>query len=321
MRGGAGLAALCLTLGFSGPDVSQAAAETHAVVIGINDYANLKRLRGAVADCHDLSEALKKAAVTDLVVLIDMEATRKNVLGAIDRLISRANKGDLAIITFAGLGSREAWGTIHPPGAKVGEQYATFLMRDALPPNADGGIDPSLSGSAAERILDAEMAVRLKRLDDMDVRTIFVADTGASYAVSRFADGADPLAPAIGLLPAPINIDADTRLLSYLTAAHYFGIPPEIEIPMQSGNLRGALSYAFARVVEGAALRDDQTGLSHGDLVKFVTASIKSSTLESGTGQHPDLRPRRNFDRVVIEFGVDLKPGPAAGRAIGESRR
>src|SRR6478609_10495947 len=78
--------------------VSPAVAETHAVVVGVNDYINVPRLLGAVADAKDISTTLKKAGVVDLVTLLDAAATRKDVLGAIDHVIARAHKDDLVII-------------------------------------------------------------------------------------------------------------------------------------------------------------------------------------------------------------------------------
>lgn len=310
--------------------VSPAVAETHAVVVGVNDYINVPRLLGAVADAKDISTTLKKAGVVDLVTLLDAAATRKDVLGAIDHVIARAHKDDLVIITFAGHGGRETWGNVHPPGTTAGEQHEIFLLRNITLPNADGKADPKLGGSAGERIFGVEMATRLKRLDDMGTRTIFVADTchgggltrepvfGASSApeTERFvagtfsyAEGSDPLSPTIAALPAPINTDKELRALSFLAAVDRVHKAPEVDIPKGSGNKRGALSYAFARVIEGRALPNGKTNLTHGELLSYVIASIKNSVLDSGKGQEPDLRPRDGFDRVAIRFGSDLQLG------------
>ena len=327
-------------------DVSQAAAETHAVVVGINRYPNVSNLRGAVADATDISSALKKAGVQDVTTFIDENATRKNVLSAIDRMITVAKKDDLAIITFAGHGATENWGNVHPPGTHAGEPHEVFLLGNVTLPSADGKIEPSLGGSGAERILGAEMAVRLKRLDEMGVRTIFVADTCYGGGLTRrpfvesaptaddterfapgtytYAEGADPLLPEIARLPAPIDTDKDLHRLSFLAAVDKLSRAPEVEIPKGSGNRRGALSYAFARVIEGAALRGDRielthaelthtgrthTELTHGDLLSYVMASVKNSALDNGKGQNPDLRPRKNFTQIAIKFGTDFKSG------------
>jgi Caspase domain len=325
---------VAFAFGLCGAFTSQAAAETHAVVVGIDGYLTLPHLLGAVADANDITTALRKAGVTDLVTLVDGGAgdrapTRKNVLGAIDRLVAHARKDDLAIITFAGHGAKESWGKVHPPGTQIGGEHEIFLLQNLVLPNVDGEIDPKLPGSAAERILGAEMAVRLKQLDDKGVRTIFVADTchgggltrdpqidaGLTFrfvpAKFKFADGVDPLQTVIGSLPAPINTDTDTQLVSFLAAVDRDSKAPEVEIPKGSGHKRGALSYAFARVIEGQALQNGKVDLSHGDLIDYVLASIKNSAMDNGTGQRPDLRPRQNFDRIAIRFGTDLKPDAA----------
>ena len=140
-----------------------------AVVVGINDYLTLKHLQGAVADAKDISAALKGAGVTDLVTLLDADATRERVLNAIDQATARARKDDLVIITFAGHGGREKWGAVHPPKTKTGEQHEIFLLRNVVLPNADNKLNTQLGGSLGERILGGEMAVRLKKLDDLGI--------------------------------------------------------------------------------------------------------------------------------------------------------
>src|ERR1700743_907076 len=93
---------VALAFALCGVLASRAAAETHAVVVGIDGYLTVPQLRGAVADANDITAALKKAGVSDLVALVDgaggdREPTRKNVLSAIDRLVATARKDDLAI--------------------------------------------------------------------------------------------------------------------------------------------------------------------------------------------------------------------------------
>jgi len=302
-----------------------AAAETHAVVVGIDNYTSIKHLNGARNDANDIVAVLKKAGVTDVTPLIEEDATRKKVLGAIDQMIEHVKKDDLAIITFAGHGAREQWGKVRPPGTELGGLHEVFLLRNMVMPDVDGKLDPSIPGSAGERILGAEMALRLKKLDDRGARTIFIADScfggglsrhsllGVDYsirvvsAVPFFADGADPLQAEIKALPAPFDVDKETRSLSFLAAVSKDFTAPEVEIPRGSRTMRGALSYAFARVLEGAALQNGKTELSHGDLVAYLMNSIKDSLMDSGTSQRPDLRPKQSFDRVAIRFGSDLK--------------
>ncbi|WP_454620418.1 hypothetical protein [Bradyrhizobium cenepequi] len=127
--------------------------------------------------------------MTDITPLIEENATRKKVLGAIDQMIAHVQKDDLAIITFAGHGAREQWGKVRPAGTELRGLHEVFLLRGMLMPDVDGKIDPSVPGSAGERILGAEMGVRLKRLDDLGARTIFVADScfGAACRANRYS--------------------------------------------------------------------------------------------------------------------------------------
>lgn len=325
-RGKFVLALGSVVLALAGAAVSPAQAETRAVVVGINDYINVPKLKGAVADAEDIAAVLKKSGAKDVVLLRDAEATRKSVLEAIEQLIARSRKDDLAIIALAGHGAREAWGSVRPPGTHKGDPHEVYLLRNVTLPNADGRIDPKLGGSGSERIFGAEIGQRLKRLNGLGVRTIFVADTCHGAGLTRepmlgaptqfdtervvpnifaFADGADPLQSVIKKLPAPIDTDKELRLLTFLAAVDPFSKAPEVEIPKGSGKMRGALSYAFARAIEGDANRG-VGDLTHGALLSYVKSSVSNSMLDSGKGQKPDLRPRDNFGRVVMRFGSDL---------------
>ena len=337
-RGKLASATIAIALGLACIAVTRAQAETRAVVVGINDYINVPKLKGAVADAEDIAAALKKSGVKDVVLLRDAEASRKSVLEAIEQLIAKSRKDDLAIITLAGHGAREAWGTVHPPGTNKGDPHEVYLLGNVTLPNADGRIDRKLGGSAGERIFGGEIAARLKRLNDLGVRTIFVADTCHGAGLTRepmlgapsrfdservvpnifaFAEGADPLLPVIEKLPAPIDTDKELRSLTFLAAVDPFSKAPEVEIPKGSGKMRGALSYAFARAIEGDANRRGVGDLTHGELLSYVKTSVSNSMLDSGKGQKPDLRPRDNFGRVVVRFGSDLvatatPPAPVA---------
>ncbi|WP_454620426.1 caspase family protein [Bradyrhizobium cenepequi] len=343
-RGSFTPAVAAIALGLASIAASPAEAETRAVVVGINDYINVPKLKGAVADAEDIAAALKKSGAKDVVLLRDAEATRKSVLEAIEQLIARARKDDLVIITLAGHGAREVWGNVHPPGTNKGDPHEVYLLRNVTLPNAEGRIDPKLGGSASDRIFGGEIAMRLKRLNDIGVRTIFVADACHGAGLTRepilgapsrfeservvpnifaFAEGEDPLRSVIATLPAPIDTDKDLRSLTFLAAVDPFSKAPEVEIPKGSGKMRGALSYAFARAIEGDANHGGVGDLTHGDLLSYVKASVSNSMIDSGKSQKPDLRPRDNFGRVVVRFGSDLtaSPTPVSSAPVADNVR
>jgi Caspase domain. len=89
--------------------VAAGGGQVRALVVGINEYASrsVPTLKGAAADARDLETTLRAAGVSDLIALIDADATRRNFETAINHLVDVSRAGDLAIITFAGHGSQQ----------------------------------------------------------------------------------------------------------------------------------------------------------------------------------------------------------------------
>src|SRR5882724_5009704 len=85
---------------------SPTGGQVHALVIGADDYVSQNKLKGAVADANDIAGALRKARVTNVTVLIDAQATRQRVIGALQRLETDAKSGDLVFVSFAGHGTQ-----------------------------------------------------------------------------------------------------------------------------------------------------------------------------------------------------------------------
>lgn len=312
-------------------------AETHALVVGVDRYRNISALRGAVADANDIGRALKKRGVRNLTLLLNGEASRDRVLETLDQIVQQAKHGDLVIITFAGHGSRERWGQARPPGISAGDQREVFLLADVILPNVGGQIDISLGGSARERIAGAEMNVRLRALQAKGARTVFVADTcygggltknirpplvetsPASYRYAQslsIRDGVDPLVPVFRALPEPVDTDKALPDLTFLAAVDATQPSPEVEIPKGSGSWRGALSYAFARVIEGSVMIGQGGAITRADLVDYINPTIRA---QSENRQEPDLRPRQDFTRTVIDTVRDFGDTPAVRPSTGAS--
>lgn len=306
--------------------VGASQAETHALVVGIDRYRNIRSLQGSVADANDIGNALKKRGVRNLTLLLDAEASRDRILGTLDRIVQQAKRDDLVIVTFAGHGGREQWGQVRPPGIPAGNPREVFLLSDVNLPNVEGTIDERLGGSARERIAGAEMNARLGALHAKGVRTIFVADTchGGGLVGERKAllstnaisyryippysigDKADPLAAVLGALPEPVDMDKAFPDLTFLAAVERTHQSPEVPIPKGSNTRRGALSYAFARVIDGSAMLGQSGAITRGELVDYVNLTIRT---HAENLQEPDLRPRQGFARTVIDPDRDFGPG------------
>lgn len=305
-----------------------AAAATRAVVVGIDAYLNVKPLKGAVADARDIAGALRARGVPPehLRLLTDEQATRANILAAIDEALAVLKSGDLFILTFAGHGASERWGTVRPPGIAEGEPRTSFILASAIIPNAIGDIDRQLRGSGEERIIGTELNARLARFEQKKIRVLWLADTchggGLTRQVTvapgmvpttyrnippfRYRDGQDPLESVYRSLPRPVNPETDLARLTFLAAVDRQSRSPEVPIPAGSSAMRGALSYAFARVLDGTARVGTSPALTRRDLFGYLKPSIRQLT---DNQQLPDLKPLAGFEEVVIDLEADF-PGP-----------
>jgi hypothetical protein len=117
----------------------------------------------------------------------------------------------------------------------------------------------------AERILDKEMNAFLQRFEQRGIFSIFVADTCHGGGLTRTVDGrAEDISyrqASVLRIEAdelkPINTPAEAMLdessfekLTFLAAVDKNTKAPEVRIPGQP-TLRGALSYAVARAIDG----------------------------------------------------------------------
>lgn len=105
------------------------AERTLALVIGIDDYAHIPRLDGAVNDARDIADALR-ALGAETTLLVDGAATRAAILDAWTRLAGMARPGDRLIVTYAGHGSNEAEAT---PGKRPTAATRTGCWRVSRP--------------------------------------------------------------------------------------------------------------------------------------------------------------------------------------------
>ena len=82
-----------------------------ALCVGINEFKSLPMsswLSGCVNDANDLSKALKKLGFSSrsITVLRDKEATKKNVVAALTRMVEASTPGDQLVFTFSSHGTQ-----------------------------------------------------------------------------------------------------------------------------------------------------------------------------------------------------------------------
>lgn len=226
--------------------------EVRALILGIDDYRHVRALKGAVADAQDLEGALRKTGVGDVTALIDAKADRASVLSAINRLIGRTGPRDLVILSLAGHGAQEPE---RVRGSQPDGVENVFLL---------AGFDTMGTGSQ-ERILGAEFNHFIKQFEARGAHVLFIADTCFGGGMTRNIDprseemsfrqvpsyrlSADLLQPVTSTADE-LMTEVDFDRTVFLAAVDRRTKAPEVQIPGIAG-LRGALSYAVARAIEG----------------------------------------------------------------------
>jgi hypothetical protein len=301
---------LALGLGLSSPVL---AGEWRALVIGIDAYENVSPLNGAVNDARDIAATLQAAGVSDLTRLYDEAATREAVLTAWQGLLSRSAPDDILVLSYAGHGAQEKeW----VAGSEQDGMDEVFLL---------AGFDLSAPGNR-ERLRDDDVSAMLRAAGGRSV--LVLADSCHSGTMTRSVDprikrlgtrlvGLPPLENDVlrSEQPHPVLADAapDAEDLEALPNVTYVGatvdgqVIPELVI---GGEPRGALSWAFARGVEGRADFDKDGGITMAELGRFLEETVRVATegrqlpsLKIGGETRAAVLPRVDDDILKREDG------------------
>ena len=291
------------------------AQAVRGLVVGIDDYAHLKKLQGAVNDARDVHRALAGIGADDLALLLDGDATRDRILAEWRGLLERAAPGDTLVLAYAGHGGQE---TERVPGSEDDGQDEALLL---------GGFRSAGPGTR-ERIVDDELNQWFLDAGAKGLQVVFVADACHSGTLTRSI--VDPRAPAPSYRTTPqytlsgdaLALDlpeeaADTfeagegplAHVSLLAAAQEDEKVPEIAV---GGEMRGALSYLFARALRGEADGDGDGVLRRAELWGFVRENVR---MESEARQTPNLLPRTpgREAEAVLRLAPSTGARPAAG--------
>lgn len=249
--------------------VPAAAGDLYALVIGIDRYSTLSNLKGATNDAKDVAQTLKAIGAREVTLIIDENATREVIFSEWRALTERAGKEDTLIFHYAGHGARL-------PAILDGHEAFDNMFLLAGFSETGPGVN--------ERLVDNEIGHLLA--EETEATVVFVADSCFAGGMTR---DIDPNLPAnsrvaeIALDPGEDRVSQRVRTLGevdekslervvWLYAQDQNKVTQEYRIKDQ---VRGALSYAFSRALEGAADRDKNAVLSTAELKRYINRTVK----------------------------------------------
>ncbi len=272
------------------------AGDMYGLVIGIDDYIGEQNdLAGAVNDANDIEKALRSAGAVTIIKLVNGDATKNRIESSYRELLSQAQRGDLIVLTYSGHGSQEP----EPPG-RNGEEDGlneNFLL---------AGYQPSGEGTR-ERIVDDEIFLWLQAADNKGIQVIFVADSCHSGTMHRkvnnqsiryrkgiFRNLINDLFRYPGREAAQLSVN-DLPNVTFVSATSDDRLTPEVNI---EGEWRGALSWAFARALEGGADRNQDGEVSQFELLGYVVPAVHALVERQQT---PQILPIRASSRGLFQ--------------------
>jgi len=298
-------------LQISNPD----GGEVRALVVGIDDYQRVRKLKGATADARDIDSSLRTMGVRDVTTLINAEADRSSVLREISALVERTKANDIVFLSIAGHGAQE-------PERIKGSQPDGMEDVFLLP-----GFEATPTGSQ-QRILGSEFNHFIRQFELRGAKVIFVADTCHGGGMVRDIDPrAEEMSfrqiPTYTLLVdelKPVESEGDPRSeldldrTTFLAAVDRSTKAPEIRIPGIDG-LRGALSYAVARAIEGNADANHDGKVTLKELfanIRQVVYQLSDQRQNVVTMTSPNRSPDTDV-AFGLTRGVSLIQGPIEG--------
>ncbi|WP_417710009.1 caspase family protein [Roseibium aggregatum] len=299
--------AFVLAAGLAAP-LPAFAGNLYGLVIGIDDYQHITDLKGAVNDAKDVAGTLEKLEARKVILLTDADATRDKVFAAWRELTELAGAGDTLVFHYAGHGARQE--AILPGHEELDNM---FLL---------AGFDETGPG-VNERIIDNEVGHLLA--EEKEATVVFVADSCFAGDMARAAD----LSAEVHVRVADFQIDKSSdriadrvrqlgevqedalRNVIWLYAQDRNKVTQEVRI---GDELRGALSYAFSRALEGAADADDNGVLNTAELKRYVNTSVKRHTERR---QRPEVNSGSRDLEILLQDAAGA-PAPAADTGLPE---
>lgn len=314
--------ALVLAAALAVPAAAPAEAAVRALLIGVDAYAAVPPLRGAVNDVRDVAAVLKATGV-EARVLTDKAVTRAAVIESFETLVREGRPGDIVYVHFSGHG-------ISIPdndGDEADGRDESYLMQ---------GFDEVAHPD--QQLVDDDLDALFRQATDSGQEVLFIADACHSGSPARSVEAEalptrlyrpkiEPTRPKP--LAAAQARTLDRRDILVAGATLDDKTIPEILI---DGEPRGALSYATARALEGKADLDGDGAVTAAEFELFVRQTVRNVAASKQTPQFemadgtrrilalpaggaPTSDARLSVAPIgtLPDVAVFVEPGPAAG--------
>ncbi len=303
--------ALMLVATLASPAAAQ--PRKHALLIGIGEYEYAGALDGPRHDVGALARALEQDwGFQDIRTLVDQQATRAAILGAIDDLVQDTPAGDFVFVYFSGHGT----------------SFDDRRSKTALPARLDpatGGLYPAdlnpRAPDAFEQLIVGRRDLRPRFLALERGRDVFVVFDAcfSGSTVRAFPRGQAKNEAWAGAVPPEVldnqSVGGDEypyENLVYLSASAAdetaWDIPESLlsSMPTIDGRPHGALTNALLRGLAGDANTNNEAQITVRELHAFVRRQVVDEFQQT-----PQLLPVGRLDlldRPVFAIARGVRP-------------
>ncbi len=235
-----------------------------AVIVGINDYPRLPKLKYAVNDAKEFQRLLiekNRIPEKNITLLVDEQANLSNLRSILGTQLKEvAGKDDMVVIFFAGHGAAEV-----DASSAEGDGLEKYLMTwEANPRDIYSTAMPMLE---VARILNR---IRSERL-------IFIADACYSGASGGRTVGTGGIRSQISDTFLDRLVGGRGKVIITASAAN--------EVSVEKDELRhGVFTYYLLEGLQGAADRDNDGAVTVDEVFSYVSEKVPQVT---GQEQHP----------------------------------
>jgi hypothetical protein len=286
---------------------SPSLAAQFGMVVGVDDYKHfqpfpapvgeLSDLEGAVNDATLIAASMRRAGINlpDNRILIDSGATIENFLAGWHEMTAIAKPGDTVIVSFSGHGGQEKE-VSEPFDEKSDGLDETIMFHEFDPKNPRVG---RLSDDQLRELLSKEAAFNI----------IWVMDSCHSAGLTRNVNTSRmgltrsggvwdiPLDPILGEVESSSGDDGADELpnvTQILATASEDRLVTETRF---GDKAHGALSWFFAKALDGAADLDQNGSVTRGELSSFLEDRVFTHMNQT---QQPRILPRGDSKEAFV---------------------